>query len=143
MYCHKFFRVSKTIQAALTCGADIEHLRNLGRRYWLVLSCPVASLGGNLAATMLDTDHDGRVQIPEVLDGVDWLKPRLSSFDVLFTVADGLVASDIRTDTDEGAVLRKLFDSLSQGEMLSMAALDSAIATFKASMAAASIQMNI
>lgn len=135
MYCHKFFRVSKTIQAALTCGADIEHLRNLGRRYWLVLSCPVASLGGNLAATVLDADQDGRIQIPEVLNGVDWLKPRLSSFDVLFTVADGLVASDIRTDTDEGAVLRKLFDSLSQGEMLSIAALDSAIATFKASMA--------
>lgn len=135
MYCHKFFRVSKTIQAALTCGADIEHLRNLGRRYWLVLSCPVASLGGNLSAKVLDTDHDGRIQIPEVLDGVDWLKPRLSSFDVLFSAADGLVASDIRTDTDEGVVLRKLFDSLSQSEMLSVAALDNAIATFKADVA--------
>ncbi len=132
MYCHKFFRMARTMQAALTCGADVEHLKDLGRRYWLVLSCPVAAVGGNVAAPLLDTDHDGRVQIPEVLAAIEWLKPRLSSFDVLFTAAEGLVADDICADTAEGAVLRTLFDSLSGGKMLSSADLTTAIGAFQA-----------
>ena len=132
MYCHKFFRMARTMQAALTCGADVEHLKDLGRRYWLVLSCPVASVGGNVAAPLLDTDHDGRVQIPEVLAAIEWLKPRLSSFEVLFTAAEGLVADDICADTAEGAVLRKLFDSLSGGKMISSADLTTAIGAFQA-----------
>ena len=86
----------------------------------------------NDVAPLLDTDKDGRVRIPEVLAAVEWLKPRLSSFDVLFTEAEGLAASDIRQDTEEGAVLNKLFTSLSDGSALSERTLAEAIASFKA-----------
>lgn len=136
MYRYGFYRMARTTQAALRCGADIEHLRELGRRYWLVLSCPVSTTPTtNDVAPLLDTDKDGRVRIPEVLAAVDWLKPRLNSFDTLFTPATGLAAEDIRTDTDEGATLSKLFASLSAGEVLSEAALTAAMATFKAGVA--------
>ena len=133
MYRFGFYRMARTTQAALKCGADIEHLSELGRRYWLVLSCPVNTTPAlNDVAPLLDTDKDGRVRIPEVLAAVEWLKPRLSSFDVLFTEAEGLAASDIRQDTEEGAVLNKLFTSLSDGSALSERTLAEAIASFKA-----------
>lgn len=135
MYSHKFFRMARTMQVALTCGADVENLCNLGRRYWLTLSCPVSDVGGNRTVQFLDNDNDGRIRIPDVLNAINWLKPRLSSFDVLFTEAEGLVATDIRTDTDEGAVLRKLFDSLNGGQLLPITQLADAIASFKAGMA--------
>ena len=133
MYRYGFFRMARTTQAALKCGADIEHLRELGRRYWLVLSRPVgAKVPQNEVASLLDTDQDGRIRIPEVLAAVDWLKPRLTSFDTLFVNADALAATEIRQDTSEGEVLYKLFTSLTSEGTLSADALTSAMATFKA-----------
>lgn len=136
MYRYGFFRMARTTQAALTCGADIEHLRELGRRYWLVLSRPVgAKVPQNEVAHLLDTDQDGRIRIPEVLAAVDWLKPRLTSFDTLFTGSNALAATDIRQDTPEGDVLYKLFTTLAPEGTLSTTALTAAMVTFKASLA--------
>ena len=133
MYRYGFFRMARTTQVALKCGADIEHLRELGRRYWLVLSRPVgAKVPQNEVASLLDTDHDGRIRIPEVLAAVDWLKPRLTSFDTLFVNANALAATEIRQDTSEGEVLYRLFTSLTSEGTLSADALTSAMATFKA-----------
>lgn len=134
MYRHKFYRMARTTQVSLTCGADIEHLRDLGRRYWLVLSRPVeTATPADDIASLLDTNKDGRVRIPEVLAAIDWLKPRLNSFDTLFVTSAGLSEAEIRQDTEEGKVLYKLFTSLTSEKILSQATLSGAIDSFKAS----------
>lgn len=135
MYRYGFYRMARTTQAALKCGADIEHLRELGRRYWLVLSRPVgANVPQNAVAHLLDTDKDGRIRIPEVLAAVDWLKPRLNTFDILFAASSKLAVTDIRHDTPEGDVLAKLFTSLATDGVLTADALTGAIDAFRASL---------
>ena len=92
-----FSTVARTVQVRLRSGEDVAHLAELPKPYWLTLSCPVKGLGprGRAVAEALDTDHDGRVRVAEVLAAIAWLKPRLASFDCLFAAEAGLALSEI------------------------------------------------
>lgn len=130
-----FSTVARTVQVRLCSGEDIAHLAELPQPYWLALSCPVNGLGprGRAVAEALDTDGDGRVRVPEVLAAIDWLKPRLTSFDCLFASETGLALSEIAANTPEGAPLAELFGTLvAAGERLSAEAMATAFAGFKA-----------
>lgn len=109
MHRHAFFRTARTTQVALTCGADIEHLADLARTYWAILSRPTYIEGrAETLASDLDTNEDGRIRMPEVLAAIEWLKPRIASFDRLFLPYEGLVKEDFRDDTPEGKALSDL-----------------------------------
>ncbi|MDO5462310.1 MAG: hypothetical protein Q4F99_02345 [bacterium] len=125
--------MARTIQVRLMKGADIDALATLDQKYWLMLSCPVQGLGdGETIGRLLDTDNDNRVRIPDVLATIDWLRPRLNGFDCLFTPTTGLSATDICTTTPEGEALAKVFQRLASEGILTAAAMDGAIATFRA-----------
>lgn len=109
MHRHAFFHTARTTQVALTCGADIEHLADLDRTYWAILSRPTYIEGrAETLASDLDTNEDGRIRMPEVLAAIEWLKPRIASFDRLFLPCEGLVKEDFRDDTPEGKALSAL-----------------------------------
>ena len=109
MHRHAFFHTARTTQVALTCGADIEHLADLDRTYWAILSRPTYIEGrAETLASDLDTNEDGRIRMPEVLAAIEWLKPRIASFDRLFLPYEGLVKEDFRDDTPEGKALSDL-----------------------------------
>ncbi len=129
-YRHAFFKAARTTQPALATGADIEHLDALPRTYWVVLATPN---DGTPLAQHLDADGDGRIRVPDVLGAVDWLKPRLASFDRLLAPLEGLSAEDFRADTPEGKGLQDLFKELSpDGAALDCAALTAAFDAFAA-----------
>lgn len=130
-----FSTVARTVQVRLRSGEDVAHLAELPKPYWLALSCPVKGLGprGRAVAEALDTDHDGRVRVAEVLAAIAWLKPRLASFDCLFAAEAGLALSEIAANTPEGAPLAELFGTLvAAGERLAPEAMETAFAGFKA-----------
>ncbi len=134
-YRFPFSTIAGTMQARLLCGSDVEHLAELDRKQWLMLSCAVTAMGpdGEPVARALDTDGDGRVRVPEILEAINWLRPRLRSFDCLFTDAEGLVAEDIAPETPEGKPLAQLFSRLApSGEPLTKANLGDAFAAFRA-----------
>ena len=132
MHRHGFYRMSRTVQAAIRCGDDVAHLADLDRKYWLALSCPARQSGcASPVAAVLDVDGDQRVRVPEVLGAVEWLRLRLSSFDRLFIPSDALTAEDLRTDTAEGKTLADLLQMLSGGMPLAETALDGAIDAFR------------
>ena len=109
MHRHAFFHAARTTQVALACGADVEHLADLDRTYWAILSRPKFIEGRAEPLTRyLDTDEDGRIRMPEVLEAIEWLKPRIASFDRLFLPYEGLVKEDLRDDTPEGKALSDL-----------------------------------
>ncbi len=136
-YAFTFSTIAKTTQARLRTGADVAHLAELDRKYWLVLSCSTTAMGaaGQAIATALDADHDGRVRVPEVLAAVEWLKPRLSSFDVLFTAADGLSAADLATESEAAKPLSQLFARLAPEGKLTPETIAKAFADFRAAAA--------
>ena len=125
MHRHAFFRTARTTQAALTCGADIEHLADLARTYWAILSRPTLIEGRtDFLACDLDTNGDGRIRMPEVLEAIEWLKPRIASFDRLFLPYEGLVKEDFRDDTPEGKALSDLLAQIApDGKPVSKEAL--------------------
>lgn len=134
-YDFPFSAIAGTVQARLLRGADVAHLAELDRKHWLMLSCAVTAMGpeGEPVARVLDTDADGRVRVPEVLAAVEWLRPRLSSFDRLFEPADGLALTDIAADTEAGAPLARLFERLAPGGgTLTEATVGEAFAAFRA-----------
>lgn len=125
--------MARTVQVRLMSGADIDALATLDQKYWLMLSCPVKGLGeGETIGQLLDTDKDGRVRVFEVLAAIDWLRPRLNDFELLFNPAKGLSLADIRTTTPEGEALVKVFQRLAPEGTLTMATMDEAIAKFRA-----------
>ena len=109
MHRHAFFHAARTTQVALACGADVEHLADLDRTYWAILSRPKFIEGRAEPLTRyLDSNEDGRIRMPEVLEAIEWLKPRIASFDRLFLPFEGLVKEDLRDDTPEGKALSDL-----------------------------------
>lgn len=136
-YTFSFSTIARTTQVRLLKGADIAHLDELDRKYWLMLSCATTAMGpaGEPIAKLLDRDGDGRVRVPEVLDAVSWLRPRLKDFDLLFTASEGLSASDIAADTPEGAPLAQLFAKLAPEGLLTATTVGDAFKTFIASAA--------
>ena len=85
MYNWKFFKSGRIAQVRIDCGADIENLKDLDRKLWTVLSCPLKGLRfDQRTLELLDTDHDGHVRAPEVLAAVEWLKGKGVDLDSLF-----------------------------------------------------------
>ena len=128
MHRHAFFRAARTPQPALLRGADVEWLADLDRTGWIVLSRPTALPGReDPVAALLDGNGDGRVRVPEVLAAIDWLRPRLASFDRLFLPFAGLVPDDLRADTPEGKALADLLAQIApDGTPVTAAALGEA-----------------
>ena len=75
MHNWKFFKAGRIPQVKIECGADIENLKELDRKLWTVLSCPLKGLRfDQRTLEFLDSNHDGHVRAPEVIAAVDWLK---------------------------------------------------------------------
>ena len=85
MHNWKFFKAGRIPQVKIECGADIENLKELDRKLWTVLSCPMKGLRfDKRTLEFLDSDHDGHVRAPEVIAAVDWLKGKGVDLDSLF-----------------------------------------------------------
>src|SRR5574344_2249581 len=103
MYPWKFFRAGGADQVSLKTGEDIAHLAELDQKLWTALSCPTEGVRFDAKTLeMLDTDHDKRIRAPEILAAIEWLKPRLASFDSLIGAKDELPLSAFNTATEEG-----------------------------------------
>ena len=85
MHNWKFFKAGRIPQVKIECGADIENLKELDRKLWTVLSCPLKGLRfDQRTLEFLDSDHDGHVRAPEVIAEVDWLKGKGVDLNSLF-----------------------------------------------------------
>lgn len=92
----------------LESGTDIAALGELDPKLWVALACPVAGLEldeGTLA--LVDTDGDGRVRLPEVLDAIAFCRSALRDLDSLLKGAPELPLAAVRDDTDTGRLVLK------------------------------------
>lgn len=74
---HKFtfYNAGGVAQARFATGADLLAIGELDRKLWTALAMPVEGVGID-AATLrdLDSDADGRIRQPDVVDAAEWLK---------------------------------------------------------------------
>jgi len=99
----KFSRVGGVNRVNLESGADLLHLRDLDQKLWTALSCPVQGLEIDEATLrLLDTDNDGRVRVPEILQAVEWACAMVTNPDVLLQNTPELPLNLIQTNNEEG-----------------------------------------
>lgn len=98
-----FQRLGGLDQVVLNTAHDIIHLDELDPKLWVALSCPASGLEfDERTLALLDTDKDGRIRIPEILDAVQWTCARLNNPDSLIDAPDVLPLSVINENTPEG-----------------------------------------
>jgi len=87
----KFYRIGGLDQVALETGADLLHLHELDQKLWVALSCPVQGLElDEKTLALIDTDHDGRIRVPELLAAVQWAAQHLKDAGELLKGSDTL-----------------------------------------------------
>lgn len=72
-------RMGGTDQVTLSTMAELRRLRELDPKLWGALSCPATGVEfDQRTMSLLDSNGDGRIRMPEVLDAVEWLAFRHS-----------------------------------------------------------------
>ncbi|MBO4370926.1 MAG: hypothetical protein J5808_06170 [Paludibacteraceae bacterium] len=107
-YNWKFSKIGGVTRVNIESGADIAHLGELDQKLWTVLSCPVKGLELDEATlNMIDTDHDGKIRVNEVVDHANWLCSVLKNPDFLLKQTGELPLSEINESDENGAKLLK------------------------------------
>ena len=99
----KFFRAGGFDQALLETGADLAALDSLDQKLWVALSCPVAGIEfDRKTLDFVDTDGDGHIRAPEILDAARWATTVLKDPDYLVRRRDRVPLAAIDEGTEEG-----------------------------------------
>ncbi len=99
----RFFRAGGFDQVRLDRGSDLEALDRLDRKLWVALSCPVHGIEfDERTLELIDSDHDGRIRVDELLEAVRWALAQLKDADQLVKGDAVLPLSAINDTTDEG-----------------------------------------
>ncbi|MFT3828323.1 MAG: hypothetical protein QM691_01325 [Opitutaceae bacterium] len=124
-----FFRAGGLDQVRLATGADLAHLRQLDPKLWTALACPTTGLEfDHRTLELVDTDHDGRVRVPEVLGAIEWSLARLKNGDSLARGGTPLALTDIDEAKPEGKALlaaaKELLAALGKADAASLDVAD-------------------
>lgn len=117
----KFYRQGGLNQVILETAEEIRRLPELDPKLWTALSCPAAGLEFHpRTLALIDTDHDGRIRIPEILAAVQWLCARLKDPATMIVPPENLPLSFIDDQSEEGlsllAAARVIWENSGRGE---------------------------
>jgi len=77
------------IQTQLTTIEDVLNLENLDPKMWTALACPVSGLEfSEETLSLLDSDKNGRVRIPEILSVIGFVKKYFAKPEIIMTEGD-------------------------------------------------------
>ena len=102
----RFFRSGGFDQVELSSGADIAHLAELDQKLWVALACPTTGLTFDATTLeLIDTDHDGRICVGEILAACQWICDRLKNHDDLLKGSDQLQLASLSENHPQGLAL--------------------------------------
>ncbi|XXF75327.1 hypothetical protein P2318_19895 [Myxococcaceae bacterium GXIMD 01537] len=102
----RFFRAGGFDQVRLDSGADLLALGELDQKLWVALACPITSVNFEpRTLKLLDTNGDGRVRAPELIQACQWAGSLLNQPDDLLKGSDTLPLAAINLGTSEGKTL--------------------------------------
>ncbi|HBX50098.1 MAG: hypothetical protein A2275_01690 [Bacteroidetes bacterium RIFOXYA12_FULL_35_11] len=102
----QFSRVGGVNRVNLDTGMDLLNLEYLDQKLWTALSCPVHGLEIDAKTLeLIDTDHDNRIRVPEIIAAVKWLTSVIKNPDELTKRNDVLPLDFINENTEEGKIL--------------------------------------
>jgi hypothetical protein len=98
-----FFRAGGVDQVILQSGDDLKNLAELDQKLWVALACPIK--GNELdqrSLEVIDTDKDGRIRPPEVLEAIEWSAKVFKSLDLFFEKGAAVPLDKLDDSTAEG-----------------------------------------
>ncbi|MCU0594498.1 MAG: hypothetical protein MUC98_03410 [Desulfobacterota bacterium] len=99
----KFFRAGGFDQVRLDTGADLMAIGELDQKLWVALACPTTGLDFDAKTLdLIDTDRDGRIRAPELIEAVQWAGARLKNPDDLVKGFPELPLKAMNESTPEG-----------------------------------------
>lgn len=134
----KFARIGGLDQVILSTADDLLNLHQLDQKLWVALSCPVTGLElDETTLKLIDTDHDARIRVPELLAAINWIAPRLQNPADILAPSANYNPSKINTATPEGAAINaaaeQLLKLLPENTPLDLAAISTAKTNFEKS----------
>ena len=98
-----FSMVGGVKRVHLVSGEDLLHLHELDQKLWTALSCPVNGLEIDAKTlSLIDTNGDDQIRVPEILDAVTWITSVLKNPDLLLQNGSNFELDFINTETAEG-----------------------------------------
>ncbi|MCH5291172.1 MAG: hypothetical protein J1D88_05340 [Treponema sp.] len=86
-----FIQTGGLVQLQITSIDDILNLDKLDPKLWIALTCPVKGLEfSEETLSLLDTDKNGRVRVPEILEAVSFIKKYFKRPDVIMSEGDSI-----------------------------------------------------
>ena len=102
----RFFRAGGFDQVSLSSGEDVAALGALDQKLWVALACPTRGIEfDERTLDLIDSDQDGRIRAPEILDAARWVTGLLKNLDGLRDGRDVLPLAALNDDSDEGREL--------------------------------------
>ena len=84
----QFFRAGGFDQVRFETGQDFINLEQLDWKLWVALACPTKGLAFDARTLeLIDTDKDGRIRAPELINAVKWAGALLKNPDDLLKEA--------------------------------------------------------
>jgi hypothetical protein len=126
-----FVRAGGLDQVSLQTGADLRALDQLDQKLWVALSCPTRGLEFDARTLeLIDTDKDGRIRAPEILEAVKWAGQHLKNLDDLLKGGTALALNAINDADASGAKLlvsaRQILKNLGKPDAASITLDDTA-----------------
>jgi hypothetical protein len=120
----KFYRAGGVDQVMLRDGADLAHLGELDPKLWVALAMPTRGVEFDpKTLEAIDTDKDGRIRLPEVVEAVRWTVAALQRPDDLLKGSD-TIALDAIKDPALQAGARRILENLGRGSATSISLAD-------------------
>ncbi|MCR4578947.1 MAG: hypothetical protein K5681_01225 [Treponema sp.] len=86
-----FMQNGGLIQAKISTIDDVLNLRDLDPKMWTALACPVQGLEfSEETLSILDTDKNGRVRQPEILEAVEFIRKYFSKPEIIMEKGDSI-----------------------------------------------------
>jgi hypothetical protein len=105
----KFFRAGGLLQVSVATPEELGGLGALDPKLWVALACPVKGVEvdpGTLAS--VDTDGDGRIRPPEVIEAVRWALARMPDAEAWMRGEAALPLSVLSVEGEDGQRLASL-----------------------------------
>jgi len=101
-----FSTVGGVKRVNLESGSDLLNLSSLDPKLWTALSCPVNGLEiDKKTLAIIDTDKDGQIRVPEVIEAVRWITSVIKNPDDLLRQEAIFQLSLINEQTELGKAL--------------------------------------
>lgn len=101
-----FAKIGGKFRVTLNTVNDILNLDKLDQKLWTALSCPVVGLELDThTLELIDTDKDGKIRVPEVLEALNWLKTVLAKPEILLQNQNFVSIHDINKNSPLGQQL--------------------------------------